>query len=259
MKERIYTIPINEAFDQDTECALCVCERKLENDALDYTIGPSMMEPDSRVETNRTGFCTEHFTKLYNLQQNRLALGLVIDTHMVEQLEHLEKLYKKQADAVKKESEKGLIGSALDSLKGKGSSSQRLIDDLLEKLTALEGTCAVCDRITNNMERLIENTIFLYDTENDFKRKFLASKGFCLKHFKQLLSAARKELSGGRQAEFLKSLLPKELSELKRIQDEVNHFTKMFDYRNQSGDWKNSRDAVPRSIEKLCGPCELKR
>lgn len=27
MKERIYTIPINEAFEQDTECPLCVCEK----------------------------------------------------------------------------------------------------------------------------------------------------------------------------------------------------------------------------------------
>jgi len=72
MKERIYTIPINEAFDQDSECPLCICERKLENDALEYTLGPAMMEPDSRIETNRTGFCNLHFTKLYNLQQNRL-------------------------------------------------------------------------------------------------------------------------------------------------------------------------------------------
>lgn len=65
MKEKIYTIPINEAFNQDTECPLCVCERKLGNDALEYFLGSAMMDPYCRIETNRTGFCANHFAKLY--------------------------------------------------------------------------------------------------------------------------------------------------------------------------------------------------
>ena len=30
MKEKIYTIPINEAFDQDCQCPLCLIEKRLE-------------------------------------------------------------------------------------------------------------------------------------------------------------------------------------------------------------------------------------
>ncbi len=259
MKERIYTIPINEAFDQDTECPLCICERKLENDALEYTLGPAMMEPDSRIETNRTGFCSLHFTKLYNMQQNRLPLALVIDTHMVEQTKHLEEIYQKHESALAKESDKGVLSSALDAMKGKKSVAGKLLDELLEKLNRLEGTCAVCDRMNGNMDKLMENTLYLYSKEQEFRTKFHAGKGFCLKHVRQLLEKSRKELSQGMLAEFLKGLLPLELDALKRVQGDVNHFTKMFDYRSQGSDWKNSKDAVPRSIEKLSGPCDLKR
>ena len=49
MKEKIYTIPVTEAFQQDCECPLCLMEEKLEEEALEYTLGASMMEPDSIV------------------------------------------------------------------------------------------------------------------------------------------------------------------------------------------------------------------
>ncbi|NMA67252.1 MAG: ABC transporter substrate-binding protein [Clostridiaceae bacterium] len=257
MKERIYTIPINEAFDQDTECPICICERKLEHDALDYTLGPSMMEPDSRIETNRTGFCHEHFTKLYNFGQNKLPLALIIDTHMIEQINELEKIYKKQENSIKKESKKNALDTVLDAVSGKKKVTGKILNDFIAKLDNLEQSCAVCDRFKANMDKLLDNTLYLYDKEPEFKRKFINSKGFCLKHIKSLLIKAGESFSQPKQAELLLNLIPMELEALKRVQGDVNHFTKMFDYRNKDADWKNSRDAVPRSIEKLCGPCEL--
>jgi len=49
------------------------------------------------------------------------------------------------------------------------------------------------------------------------------------------------------------SLLSLQLSNLKRIQEEVNWFTLKFDYRNNDAPWGNSKDAIPRSIQKLAG------
>lgn len=259
MKERIYTIPITEAFSQDSECPLCQCEKKLEGDALEYTLGPSMMEPDSRIESNRTGFCSRHFTRMYNLQKNRLALGLVIDTHINEQNGHIEKLYGKYEDAVERECLKGFLDAAAGSLTGKKTASSRFIEDMVNKLETLEKTCAVCDRIQNNMDKFIGVTLYLFFKEPDFKQRFESSKGFCLKHMKMLLKSALDELSPGKQAEFIRTLMPIQTQQLKRVRSEVNHFTEMFDYRNQDGSWGNSRDAVPRSIEKICGPCDLDR
>lgn len=259
MKERIYTIPINDAFDRDTECPLCICERKLENDALEYTLGPSMMEPDSRIETNEKGFCHEHFTKLFNFGQNKLPLALMIDTHLMEQVEELEKIYNKQKGRIMRESKKNVLESVLDTVSGKKKASGKIVDVFVEKLDSLEQTCAVCDRFRANMEKLLDNTLYLYDKEPEFKKKFLKSKGFCLKHLKALLKKAGEQFSQPKQAELLLNLIPLELEALKRVQVDVHHFTKMFDYRNKDADWKNSRDAVPRSIEKICGPCELQK
>ncbi len=259
MKERIYTIPINEAFDQDSECPLCICESKLEDDSLRYFVGPAMMEPDCRIETNRTGFCADHFNKLYNLQKDRLPLALVIDTHLTEQIKDLGSIYKKHEKGLKNLYEKGALEALTETIKGRGSLAGRAIDEIVNKLKELKNTCAVCDKMNNNMDKLIDNTLYLYRRESEFKKKFLNSKGFCLKHLEALLAKAREVFSPVIQAEFLVNLFTLELKELNRVQDDVNYFTKMFDYRNAGADWKNSRDAVPRSIEKIVGALNLKR
>ena len=49
--------------------ALCACLKSSENDALEYTLGPSMMESDSRIETTARTL-QYHFTKAHNMQKN---------------------------------------------------------------------------------------------------------------------------------------------------------------------------------------------
>ena len=41
MKEKLYTIPVNDAFKEDCECPLCNIYKKLEQEALEYTLRPS--------------------------------------------------------------------------------------------------------------------------------------------------------------------------------------------------------------------------
>lgn len=259
MKERIYTIPISEAFSEDVECPLCVCEDKLEMDALEYAVGPAMMESDFRIETNQDGFCSKHFGMLYNLQKDRLPLALVIDTHLNEQIKEIEELFIKYSSNMKTISSKGALKAIPERLKGRNNAASKAVDQLLVKLDSLKSACAVCTKLEINMEKLIENTLYLYGTEIEFKNKFQQSKGFCLKHFEALIENSRKAFSTEKQAGFLTELFELEITQLKRINEEVNHFTKMFDYRNKDADWKNSRDAIPRSIEKLCGSSNLKR
>ena len=63
MKEKLYTIPVNDAVDANDECPICNAKRALERDAIDYAIGPgaSYMESDIREQTDKTGFCSRHF------------------------------------------------------------------------------------------------------------------------------------------------------------------------------------------------------
>ena len=51
MKEKIYTVPVNDAFALDSECPICSMFEKLENDAVEYAMGPSYMEDDIREKT----------------------------------------------------------------------------------------------------------------------------------------------------------------------------------------------------------------
>ena len=52
---------------------------------------------------------------------------------------------------------------------------------------------------------------------------------------------------------FVVALMEMELVHLDRIKEEVNWFTQKFDYKNEKEPWKNSQDAIPRSIEKISG------
>ena len=77
MKEKIYTIPINDAFDKDSECPVCEFEKEQELLKIEYTLGASMMEPDERIFTNERGFCEKH-TGMLIKQDNKLSFALVL-------------------------------------------------------------------------------------------------------------------------------------------------------------------------------------
>ena len=81
MKEKIYTIPVNDAFSSDCECPICSMYKALEDDAVSYTMGPSYMEDDIRAVTDKKGFCQKHLKKVYDCE-NRLGFALVMKTHL---------------------------------------------------------------------------------------------------------------------------------------------------------------------------------
>ena len=70
MAEQLFTIPVNEAFESDAECPFCKMFCGLEQDAIDFTLGPSYMEDDNREVTDRLGFCPTHIRRLY-AEKNR--------------------------------------------------------------------------------------------------------------------------------------------------------------------------------------------
>ena len=91
MKEKIYTIPVNDAFSSDCECPICSMYKALENDAVSYTMGPSYMEDDIRAVTDKKGFCQKHLKKVYDCE-NRLGFALVMKTHLDRVINDIESL-----------------------------------------------------------------------------------------------------------------------------------------------------------------------
>jgi len=258
MKEKIYTIPVTDAFSNDCECSMCVLEKKLEDEYIEYVLGPSLMEPDGRMETNDKGFCRRHFELLYNRQQNRLGLGLIIDTYLCERNKELNKMYRSKTDALKKDSDASVLKTLAGKVSARQTESEKLVDELISVLSEQEGKCTVCSKLSYTMDRYIDVILYLWFKEEDFRNLFNSKKGVCIKHLKQLLEGTKKYLNSRETAVFVNSLISIQLQNMERIQQEVNWFTKKFDYRNNDAPWGNSKDAVPRSIQKIVGFCDFK-
>lgn len=258
MKEKIYTIPVSDAFAVDCECPLCVLEKKLEDESIDYALGPSLMEPDKRQETNELGFCKSHFEAMYNKQVNRLGLGLMIDTFLQEKNSRIKKAYEGKVKSLEKDATVGLAKSFSNMLSSKQTDTEKLVQELVSELDNIEKNCAICSKLEHTMDRYIDVIFYLYFKESDFREIFHSKKGFCLKHLKQLLSSTKKYLNTAQTATFVKNLMDLQLTHMDRIEKEVDWFTKKFDYRYNDAPWGNSKDAVIRSIQKIRGNCDLK-
>ena len=96
MKEKLYTIPVNDAFASSCECPICTMYKTLEDNSIEYTMGPSYMEDDVRSETDRLGFCDKHIKQVYHMD-NRLGMAWVMKTHFDKTIDDVGKLQKKGA------------------------------------------------------------------------------------------------------------------------------------------------------------------
>lgn len=233
MKERIYSIPLTDALNEDCDCIMCRVARNMENENIDYFLGPSMMEPECRMVTNNRGFCPRHLTALYE-RGNRLSLALMLDTHLEEVRG---RLYRKT-----KHFKLGGMGSA-----------KKSVDKVTEELDRIVSSCAVCDKLNKEIEAAAGNLVYLWDKESDFRSKFSRSKGLCLPHMKLVIEASCGELSGKKLEDFIKELCSLQLSRLDELNEDVHWFTQKYDYKNQDAPWGNAKDALPRAVKKLGG------
>ena len=242
MKETIYTIPINEVYETDCECPLCVLEKKIEDEATDYALGAAMMEPDYRIESNEKGYCRRHFEELYK-KPNKLSLALVMDTYTQETRKQIKSLEKK-IDSLE---------NAKGGLFKKSSELTETAEELAKLLENRENSCIVCDKINHTMDRYYDVLLDMWAQDDGFRDKFSASKGLCLHHMRKIVERVPKKLSEKNAKEFLTLLYKKQLGELDRIQEDIHRFTLKFDYRNKDMDWNGAQDAPIRTIEKSAG------
>lgn len=238
MKEQIETIPVNDAFDSGDECPFCWLRRQAEQRAIRYVLGPgaSYMEPDVRAVTDSRGFCREHFKKMYDYG-NSLGNALVMQTYFVGLLKELEY----QTDTFELPEKKKLL-------------SRKPVEetDLSKWAKEKTGTCFLCQKRDYNMNRYY-TTFFYMIKDAAFREKVESSKGFCMHHFAQLLEAAREKLPNAQREWFYETVCRLMKENLARVQGDLDWFIEKFDYRNAGADWKNSRDAVSRSMQKLRG------
>ena len=233
MAEKLYTIPVNDAFDEDTECPVCAIVRKLEADAVSYTLGPSYMEDDVRMETDEKGFCDHHMRMLLQ-EKNRLGLSLILKTHLERQVRAVE-IAKKQT------------------VKPKSFFKKNDESDLACYLRETDQNCFICDRMNLAFPRYLDTTVWLYEKDPEFRKKYQQCKGFCGRHFGMLFEKGREKLSGKTLTEFAADTIRLYEENTKRLIDDLDWFQNKFDYRYQNEPWKNSKDAIERAVIKTNG------
>jgi len=219
MKEHIYTIPLNEHFGKLESCPLCSLFEMMEYNEVETITGASMMEPSVRIQTNKEGFCEKHLFQITQVRK-KLPVALMFQSH-------LEELFK--------------------DIKGKSGEHQ------IKRLDSLEHSCYICRRIKANMDSIYSNFFHLYKNDSKFHDLFLKQKLFCLPHYKELLYYGSKNLSKKEFKLFTEELNSLEMKYLEELKGDIDWFCKKFDYRFAKEDWKNSRDAVERTIYTLCG------
>lgn len=234
MKEQIYTIPVIDGFKEGGECPFCNMYKKLESDAVDYMLGPSYMEDDIRAETDKTGFCKNHYSQMY-AKQNRLGLALMVHTHLKRINNDLEGISNINIETQRK-------------LFSKSKSDSNRISPYLNNIT---NSCYVCNKINITFDRYLDTFFFIWKKKEDIKEYVKESNGFCLEHFSNLISEGQTKLNASEYKDLLNIIVPLEKQQLKRLEEEVDWFINKFDYRYNDQPWKTAKDALPRSLTKL--------
>lgn len=237
MKEEIYTIPVMDGFKSETECPFCAMYQKLESDSIHFVLSPSYMEEDVRGDTNEKGFCPIHLRQLYE-NGNSLGLALMMHSHLKHRMEALDQLLSRPDAAPVS---KGWFTK-------KASSEE---DPFTQTRKQWHDSCYICDRIDESFSRFLSTFFHMWKKQPDFRQTTANAKGYCLNHFLMLYSAAPQYLKGDDLETFRANLKKQEQENLSRIADELEWFTLKFDYRYQDKPWKNSKDALPRTILKV--------
>lgn len=247
MKEQLYTIPLNEAVDAKDECPFCYIERSIEQDLLDFVLGAgsSYMEADIRDMTDKAGFCRPHFKKMFDYG-NTLGNAWILKTHYMRMIREMKQQFSG-------------FTPGKSSFKSMFSKSAESSNPIVNWIQAKEDSCYICKQYKDTYDRYMDTFFYLYKQDTDFYDKVAASKGFCLSHFKDLCSCADSKLSDKEKEGFYKLVMPLMEKNMERLFDDVAWMVEKFDYLNRDADWKNSKDAIQRGMQKLKGgyPADL--
>ena len=220
MREDICSIPISEIFEPKDGCPFCRMRDMLEDRMATYITGAAMMEPDVRVETNRLGFCHQHFEQILQ-RGSRLSVALILESLLDEAGKDI--LPEDDKLAPKK---------------------------ILAAADRRAHSCFVCENVEKNMQHLSATVIKLWQSEPEFRTLYSEQTHICLPHYSFILAAAQKMPRKNFQP-FAAETKRLAKNYLDTVKADTTHFCRMFDYRNAGSDWGNSRDAIECAITYL--------
>ncbi len=212
---------IKDKFKEDSECPICEIKKIVEEQFLHEFLNDAVMEDNTRIKVGKLGFCARHFDMLFT-RQNKLSVALQIGTRV---------------DNINK-----LITQTKNVKVGK-----KQAESLLNSST----TCAICDYTNDSMIKYYKTIAQLFQKEKTFLKTLLATKGFCLEHYAELLKYSKH--AGFMAKEYVGVLTGIQQRNMQRIQDELKAFCDSHDYRNAGKPLGSAETALPRMRTKLYG------
>ena len=208
-----------EALENPGNCPFCALQHKLEENAVQSLMGPSVayMEDSVRLAINKSGFCAAHFKKLHGAK-NRLGLALMLHTHIME------------------------INREMGRLKPKA------LPEFLEKISK---SCYLCDLLQGSFPRYVDTFLSLFVGDEGLRNKLRDAGGFCLPHFEEAVRAGTKKLFGQNLRLFYEIMLEQQKGCMDELEADLDWFVKKFDYRYREEPWKDSKDAIERAIYRI--------
>jgi hypothetical protein len=117
-----------------------------------------------------------------------------------------------------------------------------------------EESCYICNHIKRNYDRYVATFFFLYKKgDSEFIELVKNGKGLCLHHLADILDAAPLYLNDKDQKALREILFEQMENNMARVLGDIDWLEKKFDYRYKDAEWKESRDAVQRAMQKING------
>ncbi|MBR7110270.1 MAG: hypothetical protein IKC83_00185 [Clostridia bacterium] len=213
--ESIHKIPVNEAFSEKCGCPMCKLKERYDQKAVWFLYEEGIMNPETRIETNKKGFCKKHLDMLAKEKQS-LSLALMLETR----LETLQK--------------------ELNSPK-----------NIIKTSTKTANSCWICEYTDNAMNEIAELVSQMYGAEDEFKKVFSEQEFFCLPHTALLLE--KNMLKGAKSNEYVKQLLDVNNKFCANIRQSLSKYAESFDYKSARGSGDTVKDASKKAIEYMTG------
>lgn len=136
---------------------------------------------------------------------------------------------------------------------GSATKSEESANPIVAWCREKERSCFICGSLEKTFHAYVDTFFTMYKKEETFRRQLQESKGFCVSHFGDLCEAADRRLNGTELKDFYERMLPLQQKNMERLYEDVAWFIEKYDYKNKDADWKDSRDAIQRGMQKLKG------
>ncbi len=230
-KYQLETIPVWDGIKSGSECFICDLMQQAERDSLDFYLGSSVMNPETRVRVNSIGFCPEHTAKLVESGHPN-SMAVLWESHLERTRNEIAKTL------VELESPRNL---------------KKTVANLDSILAGREKGCLICQRMEDRLDRYCFTIPYLWGQDPEFRKAFEQSKGFCLHHMAHILRMSLDALDSKQQKLFAQSMSALMQENLKRTADDLVYMIEHYKSENRDKPWNGCEDAQIRAVYKEIG------